>query len=352
MRKNRKKFRIYMLILLFFGIGIGFASLNTSLRIDGTTDLRGNTWNVYIDSNSVEILDGSITGDQIIQAPTIEDNNKFVFQIKTVEPGEYLCFKFDIVNDGSLDAMVGNLDMSVTSSSNQNSYEFIWIDVSYISGASIMPNQLLSKHSRETFRLMVKYKEEKDLSPNQLPQEDQVITIAGTAQFVQADNTATSSNDYVYRYTSDELKDGDDMPFLLFSELDPYISNVSSTSRGNVAIKHIVDHKKILSSSLVFEKDGDHEFNPRNSESMISTLMEVFGEENCHVESIPLLQSSIDFYACQLPYSNIAALMSLDGKVMIMGEHPSSNLLEFENACQINYDSDNDVVTSVCGTMS
>ena len=47
---NKKKSYTMLLILLVLFLGLGYAYLNTSLSINGTSNIVSNTWDIYWDN--------------------------------------------------------------------------------------------------------------------------------------------------------------------------------------------------------------------------------------------------------------------------------------------------------------
>ena len=68
--RKKKKSLIFIITILIMCFGIGYAYLTTTLSINGVTDVDANNWNVYFDN--VQITDGSVTGDQVTTAPSID----------------------------------------------------------------------------------------------------------------------------------------------------------------------------------------------------------------------------------------------------------------------------------------
>lgn len=327
MKKNKKKQIIMYILLLFMFLGIGYAFLNTSLIIEGTSSFSANEWNVYIDENSIHVLPGSVSGNKVISAPSVSGDTISV-STRLTEPGDYFVFSFDVVNDGSIDAMIGNTDVSSTTTSNDSISNFIFFSGSYISGAGISPNQRLNAHTRETIRLEIRYKNFHQLSPSTLPTEDQTITFHGTIRYVQADSRAQDVRGVVYRISEDELSIGDTMPLMENQKLSQYRGHVLNFSANNTvyAIRHEVDGSHVLDSGLVFTYENNE--------------IPAFGEER---EAVPGFQCETVFDDSQIctiaSYSN-SLMIFLDannsyGKVGdYTGEWPT---VDFNRYCEITY---------------
>ena len=67
--------------------GIGYAYLTTTLSINGVTDVDANNWDVYFDN--VVVTDGSVSGEQEIEAPTITSDTEVEFHVNLKQPGDY-----------------------------------------------------------------------------------------------------------------------------------------------------------------------------------------------------------------------------------------------------------------------
>ena len=50
MRRYKKNKINYILIILLLGITLGYAYLNTTLNINGTTNITSANWNIYWDN--------------------------------------------------------------------------------------------------------------------------------------------------------------------------------------------------------------------------------------------------------------------------------------------------------------
>ena len=97
-----------VLILIVLFLGLGYAYLNTTLSINGISNVVSNTWNIYWDNDKIK--SGSVTGEQVITVPTIDTNKtSVVFRVHLKKTGEYYEFTVDARNDGSLDAMISEI---------------------------------------------------------------------------------------------------------------------------------------------------------------------------------------------------------------------------------------------------
>ena len=105
MRRNKKKNQISILLLLLLGLTIGFAALATTLKINGTTIIGKNTWNVYW-ANIDNETGVEATTSEIVSEDANHPNNIVNFGVTFNEPGDYYEFTVDAVNAGTIDAEV------------------------------------------------------------------------------------------------------------------------------------------------------------------------------------------------------------------------------------------------------
>ena len=84
-RFKRRRFQTYIyviLVLFVFTMGIGYAALNETLTLEGTTDIDEASWNVHF--QNVQIESGSVTATT---EPTITDNTSISFGVNLENPG-------------------------------------------------------------------------------------------------------------------------------------------------------------------------------------------------------------------------------------------------------------------------
>ena len=171
--------------MVLFSIGIGYAYLNTTLSIEGTTDIDSASWNVYFDN--VVVLDSSVSGDQVTQEPTIDaDKTTVSFHINLKQPGDFYGFTVDVVNDGSIDAMIDSVSKLVNGSETLPSY--LNYEVAYDDIVAIEENQLLAAGDTETINVFVEYRT--DIDASDLPDTADSLDLSFSINYVQADENA------------------------------------------------------------------------------------------------------------------------------------------------------------------
>lgn len=147
MRKKRKK---YLILILLFFISIGFAFLSAALNINGLIGYRGNSWDVHLEN--VQIITNDIDAD----SPIINDSKDSVnFSVSFSVPSEEFSFSVDVVNDGTIDVMLGELIRTGIDSTNS---DYIDYSVTYMNDNIVNINDLISHGSKVRIKVKLEYK--------------------------------------------------------------------------------------------------------------------------------------------------------------------------------------------------
>ena len=80
-----------------------YAALSTTLNINGNAEVSAVNWDIYLDN--VQLNSGSATTN----VPTITDKTTASFTTTLTKPGDFYEFTIDVVNDGSVDAMIDSV---------------------------------------------------------------------------------------------------------------------------------------------------------------------------------------------------------------------------------------------------
>ena len=191
MRRKRKNKYLVLLFLLVLTLGIGYAFLNQDLTINGTGKVTANNWSIYFDNlvpnqNNVALSTGDSAA--VINPTTLTD---VTYTITLQKPGDFYEFTVDVVNDGSLDAMVSTVSNKLGGVEIDTTHplpNYLNYSVTYSDGVSIAPNHLLEAGDTETYKVRLEYKT--DITANDLPTTNQSLTINFSVEYVQADDNA------------------------------------------------------------------------------------------------------------------------------------------------------------------
>ena len=181
---NKYKNKIMLgVLLLFFLISIGFALLTTTLNIEGNTTAKANTWDIYFDN--IQVKTGSITP---VQAATINKSNKtqLSFNVNLNLPGNYYEFDVDVVNKGTIDAMIDSYEILPVLTTEQSKY--FNYTVKYKNESELNEKDLLAAQSRETLNVRIEFK--KNIKNSDLSSTDTTISPSVTINYIQATEDA------------------------------------------------------------------------------------------------------------------------------------------------------------------
>ena len=184
---NRKI--LYMLLAIALisisTLTIVYAALSVTLNITGTADISAASWDVHLDN--VKLNSKSVTAT----APTITNGTTATFSTVLNMPGDFYEFTIDVVNDGTIDAMIDGITKTPTLTEAQAKYLNYIIE--YQNGESINTKQLVAKNSFVRLKVRVEYR--KDITASDLPTTSETLNLAFTVNYVQSDGTASSVAD-------------------------------------------------------------------------------------------------------------------------------------------------------------
>ena len=186
MKKKNKKSYVLLALFALIGITIGYAVLSTTLNINGKSTISKNTWDVHFDN--INVTDESV---EAVKLPTIEDDTTVDFEIALNMPGDFYEFTVDVVNNGTIDAMIESINKTPILTEEQAKY--LDYTITYQNNLEITSKQLVKKD--ESVRLKVRVEIRKDIDPSDLPEVGDVLYLSFTANYQQADETGISVSD-------------------------------------------------------------------------------------------------------------------------------------------------------------
>ena len=109
--RNIKVLSLAALIVAVLGLTVAFAALSQQLTINGSAKVDAATWNVHFAN-----LQNTVGPEYVTQAPTIGNPTEGTantvigdFNVTFTKPGQAVEFTFDVVNDGSIDAILSDI---------------------------------------------------------------------------------------------------------------------------------------------------------------------------------------------------------------------------------------------------
>ena len=182
--KDRKILYVILAIVLVsvFTLSIAYAALNAILTIQGSAQISSAEWDVHFDN--VNVTNGSISGDN----PRITSATTAIFSTTLNMPGDFYEFTIDVVNDGSIDAMIENITKTPTLSESQSKY--LKYEITYQNGESITTKQLVEKNSFVRLKVRLEYRS--DITSSNLPTSSETLNLGLQLDYTQSDETGSS----------------------------------------------------------------------------------------------------------------------------------------------------------------
>lgn len=177
----KRKYRLPLFLLLLVGISIGYSALTTSIVINGTTTIAKASWDIHFEN--VERTIASVTA--IEEAQISSNNTEIDYKITLSKPGDFYEFTVDVVNNGSIDAMLEDI---INDGLTEEQSNYIDYTIKYDSGITPEKKDILKANSTRKVKVKVKYKD--DIIASDLPTKEETITLSFKTIYIQADNTS------------------------------------------------------------------------------------------------------------------------------------------------------------------
>ncbi len=178
--KKKMDIMYILLLIVLASIGTGYAYIKSDLNINGTANVTAANWDVHFEN--LNVTAGSVAAST---PADITDDTTVEFAATLEEPNDYYEFTVDVVNGGSMDAMINNLSISPTLTTAQKKY--LEYNVTYSDGMPLENKQELKQGITETLKVRFSYIENEDKTD--YPIEDQSFTIEFSVNYTQADGT-------------------------------------------------------------------------------------------------------------------------------------------------------------------
>ena len=164
-----------------FTLTIAYAALSAVLTISGNARVSAADWDIYL--ANPKVTNGSAT----TIVPSIKTSSTVEFSTTLSMPGDFYEFTIDVVNGGSIDAMIENVVKTPELTTDQA--KFLKYEITYQNGESITNKQLLAKDTSMPIKVRIEYRN--DLVASDLPTGQVVLDLALTLEYTQSDGTAS-----------------------------------------------------------------------------------------------------------------------------------------------------------------
>lgn len=200
MLNKRRVIAVVAVLLLIFAVTIGYAVLSASVGVIGASKISGETWDLHF-TNYHQTANSTVTPASG-KAPEISGNNttSVSYEVEFAQPGDVYEFTLDVVNAGSIDAMIDDFQTKIKidddteeilTSSNMPAY--LEYTVTYSDGIALAANQKLAADSTKPDHLLVHVEFKKNISNEQfLAAKGKSIKFTFELNYIQANSNAVT----------------------------------------------------------------------------------------------------------------------------------------------------------------
>ena len=189
MEKERRTKALVVVVLLIVvaGLTVAFAALSTTLNINGTAYLDAAKWGIRFENLSSPTKIGSATTTGTAKIEETKAAEITGLNVSLSIPGDKIVYAVDLVNKGTINAKIDNIEKTVLTQEQQR---YLTFKVTDQNGYEIKQGDILEKG--ETKKITITIEFIKDLTKEDLPKQTSTISLSYKLNFVQTDDKATS----------------------------------------------------------------------------------------------------------------------------------------------------------------
>ena len=220
MKKNKKNKTLLTVLILLLAITIGYAAIATTLKINGSADVKSARWNVYWDENSIAVTEGSVATTQENGARVTDaGKTQIEYSVELSEPGDFYEFTVDAVNEGSLNAKIApngvkNNVYESDGTTPKNLPNYIGYTVKYaendadVTAGDVLEAKKGNTPTRKKYKVRVWYKT--DIDPSTLNESTtETLRLVFEVDYVQGEKSGQQSAVRIIKGTKGNLQPGD-----------------------------------------------------------------------------------------------------------------------------------------------
>ena len=191
MEKERrtKALVIVVLLIVVAGLTVAFAALSTTLNINGTAYLDAAKWGIRFENLSSPTKIGSATTTGTAKIEESKAAEITGMNVGLSIPGDKVVYTVDLVNKGTINAKIDNIEKTVLTQEQQR---YLTFKVTDQNGYEIKQGDILEKG--ETKKITITIEFIKDLTKEDLPKQTSTISLSYKLNFVQTDEKVTSGS--------------------------------------------------------------------------------------------------------------------------------------------------------------
>ena len=191
MEKERrtKALVIVVLLIVIAGLTIAFAALSATLNIKGTAYLDAAKWGIKFKNLSEPVKFGTATTTGTAKVEETKSAEITGINVGLSTPGDKVTYTVDLVNEGTINAKIDNIEKTVLTSEQQ---KYLTFKITDKDGKEVSEGDILS--AGETRNLTITIEFIKDLAKEDLPKQTNTISLSYKLNFVQTDDKTTSGS--------------------------------------------------------------------------------------------------------------------------------------------------------------
>ena len=192
MRKGKVMRRNFIIAIVLMFIVMGYALLSANLDITGNYSIKSMKWDIHFE-NPV-LSNGSVSG-----TPTITDDDTTVsYTFAFTEPTDFYEFTVDVVNEGTMDGIISEIDNGVYDSTGNDRIEIPdYLEYSITNTTTnkkVEVGQTLNKNTTNVYKVRINMKS--GLSDSELPQVASSMRFKLNIVFAQKKKDSEENHNY------------------------------------------------------------------------------------------------------------------------------------------------------------
>ncbi len=287
MEKERrtKALVVVVLLIVIAGLTVAFAALSTTLNINGTAYLDAAKWGIKFEnlSSPTKIGSATTTGTAKIEESKAAEITGINVSLST--PGDKVTYTVDLVNKGTINAKIDNIEKTVLTQEQQR---YLTFKVTDRDGKEVSEGDILSKG--ETRNLTITIEFIKDLTKEDLPTNASTISLSYKLNFVQTDEKATTLDSSKQACTTFDKKDtynvGD---VIALCNNDTKVSEDFYVIRDNGStVTALAKYNLLVGNKFIYDESGE-------KKTAISTSEEGYGLQSEKTKESLVIDDSGNF---------------------------------------------------------
>ena len=192
MEKERRTKALVAVVLLIVvaGLTVAFAALSSSLNIKGTAYLDAAKWGIKFENLSEPDKIGTATTTGTAKIEETKSAEITGINVGLSTPGDKVTYTVDLVNEGTINAKIDNIEKTVLTEEQQRYLKFRVTDKDY---NEVREGDILSKGERKNLIITIEFI--KDLTKEDLPTSTNTISLSYKLNFVQTDDDKTTKDE-------------------------------------------------------------------------------------------------------------------------------------------------------------